>query len=312
MKYSSYYKIILLFIFSSSFCFHTFSETKEQQTKVNLREISHEFLMQLGDSTSRILPIQLTDGRYEISFEQSFSFEPDFLLFSVYKFYEKNKIPEQYIVEVEECYTKALVYSFNTGVMNTMACKRRGLPKNCYRIYFSEISNHKILEASELEKPLQTPKWMLILLLLLLLFGLSVVLIWVVKRKKTSENNALVKEIEAFEHIQKEEPEEFQPKTHTVEVGLYYFDKKNLMLHLKETSYELSAKESDLLTLFIANENTVLERDFILNKVWGDDGTYSGSTLDVYISKLRKKLEADSNLKIMNVRGVGYRFIKNE
>jgi len=181
MKYSSYYKIILLFIFSSSFCFHTFSETKEQQTKVNLREISHEFLMQLGDSTSRILPIQLTEGRYEISFEQSFSFEPDFLLFAVFKFYEKYKIPEQYIVEVEECYTKALVYSFNTGVMNTMACKRRGLPKNCYRIYFSEISNNNIiLEARESEKPLQTPKWMLTILL----FGLSVVLIWVVKRKK--------------------------------------------------------------------------------------------------------------------------------
>lgn len=309
MKYSSYYKIILLFIFSSSFCFHTFSETKEQQTKVNLREISHEFLMQLGDSTSRILPIQLTDGRYEISFEQSFSFEPDFLLFSVYKFYEKYKIPEQYIVEVEECYTKALVYSFNTGVMNTMACKRRGLPKNCYRIYFSEISNHKILETSESEKPLLISKWML---MLLLSFGLSVVLIWVVNRKKTSKNNALLKEIQASARIQKEESKEFQPKTHTVEIGLYYFDKKNLMLHLKETSYELSAKESDLLTLFIANENTVLERDFILNKVWGDDGTYSGRTLDVYISKLRKKLEADSNLKIMNVRGVGYRFIKNE
>ena len=55
--------------------------------------------------------------------------------------------------------------------------------------------------------------------------------------------------------------------------------------------------------------NTTVERDVILNMVWGDEGDYVGRTLDVFISKLRKKLEADSSVKIVNIRGVGYKLV---
>ena len=94
-----------------------------------------------------------------------------------------------------------------------------------------------------------------------------------------------------------------------ISIGEYQFDKKGMKLIFKGKSEELSGKESDLLELFYANENKTLGRDFILNKVWGDEGDYIGRTLDVFVSKLRKKLEADPNLKIMNIRGVGYRFV---
>ena len=53
----------------------------------------------------------------------------------------------------------------------------------------------------------------------------------------------------------------------------------------------------------------LLEREVILKTVWGDDGDYIGRTLDVFISKLRKKLEANTNLKIVNIRGVGYKLV---
>jgi DNA-binding response OmpR family regulator len=49
-----------------------------------------------------------------------------------------------------------------------------------------------------------------------------------------------------------------------------------------------------------------------LNKVWGDEGDYIGRTLDVFISKLRKKLEADSSIKIVNIRGVGYKLVMDK
>ncbi|MEM7657278.1 MAG: helix-turn-helix domain-containing protein, partial [Bacteroidota bacterium] len=55
--------------------------------------------------------------------------------------------------------------------------------------------------------------------------------------------------------------------------------------------------------------NQTLERDQILKEVWGNENGYVGRTLDVFISKLRKKLAADPNLKIINVRGVGYRLV---
>ena len=52
-----------------------------------------------------------------------------------------------------------------------------------------------------------------------------------------------------------------------------------------------------------------MEREVLLNKVWGDQGDYVGRTLDVFISKLRKKLEADPHVKIVSIRGVGYKMV---
>ncbi len=58
-----------------------------------------------------------------------------------------------------------------------------------------------------------------------------------------------------------------------------------------------------------ASANNALEREVILQQVWGDEGDYVGRTLDVFISKLRKKLEADTSVKIVNIRGVGYKLL---
>lgn len=74
---------------------------------------------------------------------------------------------------------------------------------------------------------------------------------------------------------------------------------------------ELTSKESDLLLLLHNSVNNTVERDVILNAVWEDEGDYIGRTLDVFISKLRKKLMADSKIRILNVRGVGYKLIVN-
>jgi len=82
------------------------------------------------------------------------------------------------------------------------------------------------------------------------------------------------------------------------------------LLYGKKVS-QLSHKETELLSQLYSNANSVVEREVILKNVWGDDGDYVGRTLDVFISKLRKKLEPDSNVKIMNVRGVGYKLIIN-
>ena len=65
-----------------------------------------------------------------------------------------------------------------------------------------------------------------------------------------------------------------------------------------------------MLKLLNESANTTVPKEVLLNKVWGDEGDYIGRTLDVFISKLRKKLEADPELKIINARGVGYKLIK--
>ena len=71
-------------------------------------------------------------------------------------------------------------------------------------------------------------------------------------------------------------------------------------------------QEADLLFLLHTFANDTVEREIILKNVWGDDGDYVGRTLDVFISKLRKKLEADSSIRIVNIRGVGYKLVLNQ
>lgn len=50
-----------------------------------------------------------------------------------------------------------------------------------------------------------------------------------------------------------------------------------------------------------------VEKERILEAVWGDEGNYVGRTLDVFISKLRKKLAIDERIRIINIRGIGCR-----
>jgi DNA-binding response OmpR family regulator len=85
-----------------------------------------------------------------------------------------------------------------------------------------------------------------------------------------------------------------------------------MLLIREEKTIELTSKESELLNLLYASANETVERDIILNKVWGDEGDYVGRTLDVYISKLRKKLGNDASIQIKNIRGIGYKLIIEE
>jgi DNA-binding response OmpR family regulator len=72
---------------------------------------------------------------------------------------------------------------------------------------------------------------------------------------------------------------------------------------------ELTNKEADLLLLLHKTVNEAVTREVILNMVWGDEGDYVGRTLDVFISKLRKKLATNPSAKIITIRGVGYKLV---
>jgi two-component system response regulator MprA len=70
---------------------------------------------------------------------------------------------------------------------------------------------------------------------------------------------------------------------------------------------ELTAKEFDLLHLFIQNPRRVLPRDSIMDKIWGFDYSGESNVLEVYINLLRQKLEEHGEPRlIQTVRGAGY------
>jgi DNA-binding response OmpR family regulator len=99
-----------------------------------------------------------------------------------------------------------------------------------------------------------------------------------------------------------------QKTAKVLEFGDYTFDFPKQQLQFKnEESLQLTHREAHLLFHLIKNKNQVLDRSLILNKLWGTDDFFSARSMDVFISKLRKKLKRDENIQILNVRGFGYK-----
>lgn len=69
----------------------------------------------------------------------------------------------------------------------------------------------------------------------------------------------------------------------------------------------LSPKEADLLRMLLLRQNDLLSRDEALNALWGDDNYFNARSMDVFISKLRKRFKDDPSIKIENVHGKGFR-----
>ena len=98
-----------------------------------------------------------------------------------------------------------------------------------------------------------------------------------------------------------------QETSEILKIGRFKFDFPKQQLHLDEDTQQLTHRESHLLFHLIKNKNQVLDRSLILNKLWGNDDFFSARSMDVFITKLRKKLKQDENLQIINVRGFGYK-----
>lgn len=99
------------------------------------------------------------------------------------------------------------------------------------------------------------------------------------------------------------------PINESVKLGNYTFSFKKQTLILDDSIVTLTHRESNLLFHLIQHKNQVLERSFILKKLWGNDDFFNARSMDVFISKLRKKLNSDDSVQIINVRGYGYKLI---
>lgn len=95
-------------------------------------------------------------------------------------------------------------------------------------------------------------------------------------------------------------------------VGKYSYDynRQNLFLNGKES--KLTTKENELLYLLCKHKNGILERNYALKAIWGDDNYFNGRSMDVYIAKLRKLLKGDPAIEIMNVHGKGFKLLTGD
>lgn len=97
--------------------------------------------------------------------------------------------------------------------------------------------------------------------------------------------------------------------TATIAFGKFEFDAQRFELRNGSSARKLSHRESLLLQILLENRNSIVQRKEVLMRIWGDDSFFNSRNLDVYVTKLRDYLGADSSIEIVTIKGVGYQFV---
>ena len=114
--------------------------------------------------------------------------------------------------------------------------------------------------------------------------------------------NALLKRSRVEANARPEEESVFQ-------IGRYEFDYPSQVLRIDGNEQKMSGKEAELLRLLCLHANQLLAREEALLTIWNNDNYFTGRSMDVFLSKLRKYLRDDPNVEILNVHGKGYRLV---
>lgn len=93
-----------------------------------------------------------------------------------------------------------------------------------------------------------------------------------------------------------------------IQIGNYSFDSQRMCLEINNKIQQLTEKEALLIQFFYENKNQMIKRETILKAIWKTDDFFSGRSMDVFISKLRKYFQEDSRISIESIRFVGIEF----
>ena len=100
-------------------------------------------------------------------------------------------------------------------------------------------------------------------------------------------------------------PDQEEKNNLIYQLGKVEFDVNNQMIKIENDSKRLTSKESKILAILAKSKNNLVKRDNIMKEVWGETDYFIGRSLDVFISKLRKHLQAEPKIKIETIPTVG-------
>ena len=247
--------------------------------EVLLRRIGHEILLQSGDSTSRVLPVKkIAENEYQVSFENAFSFHPDFLVNTTQRLLAKDLLTRDYVVNVLSCANASVAYGFAVSKNkkdDIVACIGRKQPMGCYMI------NIKF-------KPR----------------GIAIA------KEGYFLGGLLFLGFAGFVFLRSAKPRKALPDSRHTDLftlGSMSFDTETRKLMVNGRTIDLTRTETRVLRIFALSPNEPIERSRLQKEIWENEGVIVGRSLDVFISKLRKKLELDPTIKIVVIRGKGYK-----
>lgn len=261
--------------------------------EILLRRIGHEILLQSGDSTSRVLPVKKTaENGYLISFENSFAFQPDSLVHTTRRLLANDPLGDDYVVNVLNCGDSSIAYGYaisGNKKDDIIACLGRKQPKACYFIS---------IRFQPAETNTARNGYLLGGLALLAIVGYIFLRPASPKRDLPENQFAMPEDPPAASQ---------NPSTSTFTLGSMSFDAEARKLMINEQVVDLTKTETRVLRIFALAPNEVIERSRLQKEIWEDEGIIVGRSLDMFISKLRKKLEPDPTIKIAVIRGKGYK-----
>jgi DNA-binding winged helix-turn-helix (wHTH) protein len=247
--------------------------------EILLRRIGHEILLQSGDSTSRVLPLKkIAENEYQIRFENELTFQTDSLVNTTQRLLAKDPFANDYVVNVLNCGNSSVAYGYAISKNkkdDIVACIGRRQPVACYMINI-KFKPNSITTA--------TNKYFL--------GGLSLI--------------AFV----GFVFLRSVKPKRDLPKDDHNQLftfGSVVFDAQKRQLLINKETIDLTGTETRLLLIFALSPNETIERSRLQKELWEDEGVIVGRSLDMFISKLRKKLELDPNSNIVVIRNKGYK-----
>lgn len=94
-----------------------------------------------------------------------------------------------------------------------------------------------------------------------------------------------------------------------IKIGSFLFDPVSQHLQKGNQMDVLSSRESEILHILVENINNVVTTTHIMKSLWGDDSYYITKSLQVFITRLRRRLKGDPSVRIVNARGIGYKLV---
>ena len=91
-------------------------------------------------------------------------------------------------------------------------------------------------------------------------------------------------------------------------IGKFLFDPLNYQLKFNGKTEKLTEKEVLLIHYLFQHQNKMVRRETVLKEIWGSDDFFSGRSMDVFISRLRKYFKEDPSISIESTRSVGLTF----
>ncbi|HLP50289.1 MAG TPA: response regulator transcription factor [Chitinophagales bacterium] len=121
---------------------------------------------------------------------------------------------------------------------------------------------------------------------------------------KPVDADILLHKIKAI--LKRTEKVDSKPVQDSYDIGKYKFSFSARSLSLNGSKEVLSPKEAELLKEFCDHKNQLVKREDILRKIWKEVTYFTGRSMDVYVVKLRKHLQHDTNVSIINLPKSGY------